>query len=183
MNWRAEEPMKGDRLKSVGIEFPIMGTFSDKFWKLPGKERALLVAAYFADKVRVREVGGNNRGPWIGRMLAKTGLSQGYAWCAAFVGYCCWLAEFDAGPKSGRAAVRNWAKWAKTDNRLGFKPERGDLMYWLNKNQTGHIGFVVDVEGEWVTTIEGNTNGQGSREGDGVYRQKRKISDVRFIRP
>ena len=42
----------------------------------------------------------------------------------------------------------------------------------------GHTGFVEKVSGGLVTTIEGNTNAGGSREGGGVYRLERKIVSI-----
>ena len=45
--------------------------------------------------------------------------------------------------------------------------------------RTGHAGFVVDVVGGKLVTIEGNTNDDGSREGIGVFnRTSRRISSI-----
>jgi hypothetical protein len=44
-----------------------------------------------------------------------------------------------------------------------------------------HIGIALgspDKKGN-VPTVEGNTNGAGSREGDGVYRKVRHVSKIR----
>lgn len=167
--------MPGAALAKAGIGFPIMGVAEGSFWMLPGKERMVLIAAHLCDKVHVKEIGAN-RGLWVERMLAAVGLGGGFAWCASFVSYCAKLAEFETGPKSGRAAVRNWASWAKDNNLLGFKPTRGDLVYRLDsKTKLGHIGIIIDADPPNVKTIEGNTDGSGSREGDGVYRKSRQI--------
>ena len=70
--------------------------------------------------------------------------------------------------------------------KLGYQvytvPEEGDIAVWLTyKNGkptgTGHIA-VVDAIGERMTmfqTIDGNTNAEGSREGDCVARKWRKF--------
>ena len=42
----------------------------------------------------------------------------------------------------------------------------------------GHTGLVEKVSGGLLTTIEGNTNASKSREGGGVYRLTRRISDI-----
>ena len=43
----------------------------------------------------------------------------------------------------------------------------------------GHTGIVESIEGVQLTTIEGNTNEGGSREGIGVFRHKsRRISQI-----
>lgn len=56
----------------------------DATWaRLDARERALQVAAWLCDTIKVREVGGNNRGEWVKRILSAVGLGEGYAWCAA----------------------------------------------------------------------------------------------------
>lgn len=144
----------------------------------PVQERALAWASSFKG---TREHG-INRGPLVQRFLASVGLGPGYPWCAAFMSHVLRQAGYVGGPTKGRAAVRNWAKWAKDENKVYLKPKRGDLFYWLNKNGTGHIGIVAEVNGGTVRTYEGNTNAQGSREGDGVYEKSRQTSGLRFIR-
>ena len=79
--------------------------------------------------------------------------------------WCLVKAGFAGGPLSGRAAVRNWARWADASGRVRSVPKRGDLFFWLNANGTGHIGFVTKADGVQFVTIEGNTNAGGSREG------------------
>lgn len=172
---------RGKLLAKYGIRFPLMGQSEARFWALPGRERMVLIAAYLCDVVKVREVK-PNEGFWVNRILARTGLGPGYAWCAAFISFCADLAEYDIGPKKGRAAVRNWFDWAKKDNRVGFKPRRGDLYGWVNPDGRGHIGIATNIVGGKVLGIEGNTNAQGSREGDGAYRKERPVAEVDWIR-
>lgn len=49
----------------------------------------------------------------------------------------------------------------------------------------GHTGIVVEVIGDSIRTIEGNTNDEASREGYIVAEKTRKISSINkgFIRP
>jgi hypothetical protein len=43
----------------------------------------------------------------------------------------------------------------------------------------GHAGFVLEVVGGKLITVEGNTNDNGSREGIGVFRREsRKILSI-----
>ena len=44
--------------------------------------------------------------------------------------------------------------------------------------RVAHVGLVEKSEGDWLVTIEGNTNGGGSRDGDGVYRRRRLAANV-----
>lgn len=154
---------------------------TEEAWqKMPAWERALHLASSMERK-KVREEAGANRGYWVDRFLAVVGLGPGYAWCAAFVSWCLVQGGVDRKklPK-GAAAVRNWSAWADATGRyrnLEEGPIRGDLMFWVDRSGLGHIGFVVDVSA-WasqglVTTIEGNTNAAGGREGDGVHRRTR----------
>jgi hypothetical protein len=46
-------------------------------------EAVLLVFAWLADQIKVREVGKNNHGLWVKRFLNACGLPEGFAWCAA----------------------------------------------------------------------------------------------------
>lgn len=38
-----------------------------------------------------------------------------------------------------------------------------------------HTGIITEVSGDWITTIEGNTNDEGSREGYEVCERKRNV--------
>jgi hypothetical protein len=159
----------------------------EAWWK-PGNtpsQNALLTAAWVIDKENPREIG-RNRGFWVEKFLAACGLGAGYAWCAAYVTWCLRVSGYKSLPK-GSAAVRNWATWAKDTGRLVDTPRRGDLFFWLDKNQmTGHIGWVVSVLTGKIETLEGNTSPgvEGNqREGDGAYRRTRPITEnMRFIR-
>jgi len=107
--------------------------------------------------------------------------------CAAFI---CWL--FRETMKNSKysfsrpttASAWGFEKWAREENdsiKLQ-KPHNNDI-------QSGdiviftfsHIGLAisgVDSSG-YVQTIEGNTDGEGSREGGAVLRKKRHISQIR----
>ncbi len=156
------------------MKSPVVWLTDRQYAALPIPERALAQAA---SKVGVREHG-INAGPWIARFLRSVGLGVGYPWCAALVSWCL----LEAGcPKERlpkrRAAVRDWVLWAEREGRLERHPERGRLFFWLD-GAHGHIGFVTEVVGTTIKTIEGNTNKAGSREGDGVYRRERHENNM-----
>jgi hypothetical protein len=142
-------------------------------------ERVLLLMANLADHQMVREVG-VNRGPWVERFLKATGLGAGFPWCAATIAWCCDTLGIER-PKSGAAAVRIWVSWAKKTGRIIpiSEAKRGDLLFLLNRNLTGHIGVCQGVDGDQINSIEGNTSSgqRGSqRDGDGLYRRTRERS-------
>ena len=154
---------------------------ADAWRALTFPEKALFVARQELDLGAHEE--GDNRGAFPKKYLATVGLDEGYPWCAAFVSWCLVSAGLTAICK-GAAAVRNWPGWDGVVPVLN--PRRGDLMYWLNKDGTGHIGFVCQVlPGFMVRTIEGNTNADGGREGVAVLQKFRYYgmgSKLRFLR-
>lgn len=137
--------------------------------------------AWADSQVGVREVK-QNRGKEVEKYQECAGLGKGggFAWCACFVYWCLIQSGVNKNqlPAPGLcAAVRNWARWAKSRSRIQKHPKRGDLFYWLNADQTGHIGFCLGPSILGVfRTLEGNTDGEsGSREGDGVYKRTRTL--------
>lgn len=64
--------------------------------------------------------------------------------------------------------------------KSGWVP--GDVFSIWNKcrKRIGHIGMVEQVlpSGNFIVTIEGNTNGAGSREGSGVFRLTRPRKQI-----
>lgn len=134
------------------------------------------VKSIYDSQIGVRETGGANRGRHVERYLSSVGFDPGYAWCAAFVSWCYQQAEINH-PKS--AWVPSYARKQniiyKRGEFLKSLPQQGDvfLIWFSNLNRPAHIGFVDRWKEKWVITVEGNTNDDGSREGDGVYRKRR----------
>lgn len=135
-----------------------------------------------------------NQAPGIAKYWTATtypnGMTNREPWCAAFT---CWLVKTAVGdtpikwslPKSPVAYDNE--KWGAANEGKGVhvlksseKPKAGDIFTLATAS---HTGLVIGVSGSNVTTIEGNTNAAGSREGDGVYIKTRPISTIRkFIR-
>lgn len=144
-------------------------------------------------EIGVSEVNGTNCGPRVDQYKAATWLNpkKGWPWCAAFV---CWLIQEglkDLGIKETKTFKRprtagawdfeNWSlsQGAETNTK---KPHRNDILPGdIVIFKFSHIGIAEsapDKQGN-VTTIEGNTDGSGSREGGSVLRKKRSISQIR----
>ena len=157
----------------------IVTTMTDVQWASATiVERALNVAHAYNG---VRQIT-KDHGPQIAQFLASVELPEGYPWCAAFVHFCVVTAGADPAklaPARQCAGVIGWRNWAKAGGRISDTPLRGWLFYWLNGDE-GHIGFIRKVTGEpgalILSTIEGNTNDNGSRIGDGVYIKERPVS-------
>ncbi|MCF8451741.1 MAG: hypothetical protein K9G42_00985 [Pedobacter sp.] len=60
------------------------------------------------------------------------------------------------------------------------QPTTADIfgIFFPEKNRIAHAGFVDQWGETWLITVEGNTNMEGSREGDGVYRKRRLVRSV-----
>lgn len=127
-----------------------------------------------------------NKGPKVKLYLASVGLSEGFSWCAAFVYWC-----FDQAAKELKItnpAVKTGGVLRHWQMTRGIKvkiPRPGDMFILDHGKGLGHTGFVrtVDLISKTYTTIEGNSNSTGSREGTEVCSNSRKISAAKgFIR-
>jgi hypothetical protein len=152
------------------------------------------VAAIYHAEVGTLEIGKNNHGPGPKKYLASCGLDEGFAYCACFVK---WVLEACSIPTNGgNAWSPSWfpesrviwqrGKAVETQHEAK-KPKQGDVfgLYFQRLGRIGHVGFVDrwgDPRGDdWVHTVEGNTNGQGSREGDGVHARRRLKRHIHVV--
>jgi hypothetical protein len=155
-----------------------------QFSALPLGDRALHVAR---SQVGVKEVpSGSNWGPMVKIFLAFAGWKSPQPWCAAFIGYCI----VHAGGKKARlwkGLASTWSlyDWAVKEKRISEVPKRGDLFVW-STSKGGHTGIVAEVVERrsgartvlYVRTIEGNTNAEGSREGNAVLEKTRSVASI-----
>jgi len=122
--------------------------------------------------------------------LVINGKTDGYPWCAAFVSLCvqklCKSSVFYSSLVPPREpSVNNFLNsWAKNSNCLIFKPD--SKVFTITKDDIvvftfSHIGIVESSNDTFVTTIEGNTNDAGSREGITVARKQRRPSIIRSV--
>lgn len=139
--------------------------------------REKVIATYTAE-IGVRETT-NNHGQRVEQYLKSVNRLPGDAWCAAFVSWC--LEE---------SAVANcqsgWSPSWHPKSKLIYRPSSGihkmdprpgDVfgIWFIKLNRLAHTGFIDDwaSNDKFCTTVEGNTNDAGSREGDGVYKKRR----------
>lgn len=125
----------------------------------------------------------------INEYLSATTIGPGdHPWCAAFISWCMREA-LRINKKHGlnieewrckSARVFDWEKWAKNRNlQLIYDckdlAHRGDIIIY-DFSHIGIVGFNQENPSQKIITIEGNTNKNGSRNGDGVYLKKRTPS-------
>ena len=166
----------------------ILSELSTKKDVMNGEDIAAKMVTLAREEIGVAEVDGTNCGPRVDQYKAATWLdsNKGWPWCAAFI---CWLVReaikdedvpFDRPETAGAWDFENWAK--KQEGVELRKPtnhdvKAGDIVVFT----FSHIGLAVkdvDLSGD-VVTIEGNTNGAGSREGGTVLEKRRHISTIR----
>jgi hypothetical protein len=138
---------------------------------MSGTVRDLLTWA--AAQVRTMESPlGSNKNPYA----AKAGHANGQAWCATFLvaGWKVNKVPLVAGTNS--AFTPTMQNGFKNAGRLFNSPRAGDVGFLFDRDlgRIAHVFFVERVEGDFVKTIEGNTNLDGSRTGVGVFRHSRR---------
>ncbi len=159
------------------------------------------VKQIYTSQIGVREKHGNS-GKEVEKYLRYVHLPKGNPWCAAFV---CWaFGEANVpNPRNGwspdlfPASKTIWKKLTvdsgqltkvgsilASSHQLPTIPSIGDVfgLYIPEKGRIAHVGFVDEWKEPWVTTVEGNTNELGSREGNGVYRKRRLTRSIFRLR-
>lgn len=150
-----------------------------------------LIADVAAEQIGVHETS-PNQGPGIEKYWAATtypdGMQDRQPWCSAFASWC--VQEADRRSEQLRfpipprwPAVAQWLDWARDPavGALVFKPfdslhfpSKGDIVIYLPR--VSHVGIVESFDGRQVTTIEGNTNDTGGRDGVAVLRKERALA-------
>ena len=159
-----------------------------------GRSLGELVVAYAAQhlKQHPREIGGQNRGPWV-RLYMRGNEGTEWAWCAGFVCFCLKQACDSLGQKMPLVASFSCDSLAASAKQVGrflkqpaaaARARIGPGSIFLNRRTATdwtHTGIVVRAEADVFQTIEGNTNDDGSREGYEVCAQTRAYKAKDFI--
>jgi hypothetical protein len=151
----------------------------------PGTEaQRILVVEQARRSLGIRELSGHNDGPLVDEILSSVGLEGTQApWCAAFI---VWVGDkafgstlFNPYPRSAWSPTfLNKPTWDRQRGGIPLKPADVFGIWFNSMGRVAHVGLVEKNEGDWLVTIEGNTNGGGSRDGDGVYRRRRLSTNV-----
>jgi hypothetical protein len=147
------------------------------------------IVAIAEKEIGVHEIDGTNCGPRVNEYKAATYLppDQPWPWCAAFV---CWIVReamkgqtytFKRPTTAGAWDLERWSREQDASTQTRRNPQRdiqpGDIVIY----KFSHVGFAastVDANGNFKA-IEGNTDGEGSREGGAVLRKVRNVSKVK----
>lgn len=173
----------------------IVSGMPDKF----GDRVARIARAHLLAKAR--EVGGDNRGPWVrhyGRGVDQSRV-EFFPWCQAFASHL-WLKAardlqvdppFSLATREG--AVSFYVPWVVDKARAADKFRPGPAvgavpvgsMFFVPGQINGvrshiHVGVVVEDGAEVVLTIEGNTSADGGSNGYAVALRYRRKANIDF---
>ena len=142
-------------------------------------------------EVGVHEIGNTNCGPRVNFYKSATWLpyEESWPWCAAFIDWLIWTAmneskqsySFERPRTASAWDLQNWSMKQDGSTFTKLNPqakdiEAGDIVIF----HFSHVGLAISGCTKGVCeTIEGNSNGDGGRDGGGVYRQKRKIALIK----
>lgn len=159
-----------------------------------GRSLGALAVEYARQHLRQhpREIGGQNRGPWVRRYM-NGHEGEAWPWCAGFVCFVLRQACDALGeemPIEASFSVDSLAASAMRHERFHAEPpptRRGEItpgsVFLVRRTPTDweHTGLVLAAEREVFRTIEGNTNDEGSREGYEVCARVRGYNSKDFI--
>lgn len=132
------------------------------------REALILIARLY---LFVREIGGANRGVWVGLFQAYTGNKAGDSWCASFVCFCLSIAYQGNSPLEKSASCDELLRQCREKGYMVPDPLPGDLVFNMaGKDDAVHIAIATVALPYTLVTIAGNTSEDGkSSNGDGVY--------------
>ncbi len=130
---------------------------------------------------------GSNRGPLVDAMLKRAGVAAPNPWCASFIYHGAMETGLykKADLPYPAASVYKWSQFFKKKGLVHQDPskaKRGDIGFWLDENNKGHIFAInqiwkVPATGIYfIKSSEGNTDEGGSREGWKACKKVRKVS-------
>lgn len=143
---------------------------------------------------RPREVGGQNRGPWV-RLYLHGAEGREWPWCAGFATFVVAQAARTLGrplplPLHGCFSCDLLAERAAARGLLVRERDRGPTRpvapgsIFLSRRAPRdwvHAGVVLRAEPAWFESVEGNTNDAGDREGYEVCARMRGYAGKDFV--
>jgi hypothetical protein len=158
----------------------------------PGATLGRMTVAYARQHLaqRPREVGGENRGPWV-RLYMDGNEGADWLWCSGFATFVQRQAAATLGvpvPVARTFSCDDLAHGAKRATCFvagcpdSHRITPGSL-FLVQKTASDwqHVGIVTSAERDAFHTIEGNTNDDGAREGYEVCERVRSYERKDFI--
>lgn len=136
---------------------------------MPGPAELLAVAR--------SQLGVHEDPPYSNRVLYSAWYGMVGPWCDMFVSWC--AAQSGNAEAVGRFAYTpSHEAWFRSHGcEVPIREaQAGDIVFFNFIGRTSHVGIVEANHGDGLITIEGNTNGSGSRDGGSVMRHFRSWS-------
>ena len=138
--------------------------------------RAQIKAIAWAE-IGVQEATGNNDGKRVEEYLRYTRIGKGYSWCAAFISWCYGQVGLSQPRNPWSPALfpnaRTYCRETACLNAALKKRIRiADVfgIYGQSDRRINHVGLVAELQGNYLRTIEGNSNNDNKNE----YAPKKK---------
>lgn len=138
----------------------------------------------------ITEIKGNQgfTDPKIMQEFLDVGFVKGHAYCV-YTTEVIWMRVYKGINDLGKlfktlfsgSATKTYKQFKEYGWNVGQVPEVGSIVIWRlikggKPSWKGHAGIVIGYDDKYIYTTEGNTNGGGSREGDGIYPKQRKYA-------
>jgi hypothetical protein len=161
----------------------------------PGKKGLGQMVVAYAEKhleQNPREVGGQNKGPWV-RLYMQGNEGSEWSWCAGFVSFIIKQAckgvsvsppiQTSFSCDSLAAGAKERGLFLKESDAMQKNAIAPGSLFLVRRTSTDwvHTGIVLSAEDNIFNTIEGNTNDDGDREGYEVCRRIRNYESKDFI--
>lgn len=122
---------------------------------------------------------------WFEKRMKAVGFKPAQAWCAYFAELCFREAMPERSAELDKlfsaSTIQTFRNFRDAGHLISNVPVSGSLVIWQTMKEgkpqtTGHAGIVVAVANPLTfTTVEGNTSGEGVREGWIVAKRERKV--------
>lgn len=153
-----------------------------------------LIVAYARQHLQQRpvEIGGPNSGPWV-RLYMSGKEGAAWPWCA---GFATWVLRqacrtlkiatphpYAFGCGSLASAAQGTKRFLRSKTIADLAVVKPGFLFLVRKTLSTweHVGIVERIDGQVLTTIEGNTNDSGSADGYEVCRRTRSAGDKDYL--
>jgi len=191
MEFQRKMKLEADGVVGVNTFRKLTEPISKAFSFIQGTELRTLIVQYAEQHLKnmPRELYNSNQGPWV-RAYMDGNEGKQWAWCMGFVQTILDQSFTSLGGNFQSIMPKTYAcdvvgEHGKSNGKLlrnvnlRSNPElieAGDV--FLNVKEPWdwtHTGIVTGLDDDWIHTIEGNTNDEGSREGFEVCRRMRNF--------
>jgi hypothetical protein len=174
--WREAKRVPADERAVSAVDAALL---TAPLWRALSARGSILDIAEAYRREHPREVGGNNRGPWVRTFCDGV---EGEPWCGYAARHIArqagdpWAERISPSCDVTAARALHDGRWSSTPIVGGLFLVRRTAVDWT------HMGIVLDAGPGWISSWEGNANDEGSREGHEVCSRTRGVGRLDFVR-